>query len=63
MRRNRYPADQVLRDSEVSEAQAQLFVALERSKGSYDVFVPPELGPETPSTEPLLTEHRTPEPR
>jgi hypothetical protein len=50
--------EDVLTDPDVSDSQRTLFLELERLRGSHRAFAPPELPPETPTTEALMNERR-----
>ena len=58
LRHAEYTREEFLLDRDVSDAQRELFLALEGLAGSHDRFVPPELPNESPTTEALLAERR-----
>ena len=58
LRHAEFTREEFLGDHDVSDAQRELFLALEGLAGSHDRFVPPELPGESPTTEALLAERR-----
>jgi hypothetical protein len=58
LRRVRFTRAEFLDDSDVSDAQRALFLAVEHLEGGHDEFSPPTLPAETPTTEALLAERR-----
>jgi hypothetical protein len=58
LRNAEFSRAEFLDDSDVSDAQRALFLALEQLEGRHDEFSPPALPAETPTTEALLAERR-----
>ena len=58
LRHSEFSRTDFLAAADVSEAQRELFVALEALNGEHSSFVPPALPLETPTTEVLLAERR-----
>jgi hypothetical protein len=58
LRHVEFTREEFLHDRDVSDAQRQLFLALEGLAGCHGQFVPPELPSESPTTEALLAERR-----
>jgi hypothetical protein len=58
LRHGEFTRGDFLDDEDVSEAQRELYLALERMEGDHVRFSPPVLPAETPTTEALLAERR-----
>jgi len=58
LRHTEFTRAELADDRDVSNAQRELFGALEQLEGSHECFAPPVLADETPTTEALLTERR-----
>jgi hypothetical protein len=58
LRHSEFTRDDMRSDREVSEAQRELYDLLTQLQGMHDVFAPPRLPDETPTTDALLGERR-----
>jgi len=58
LRHTEHTRDDVLADPDVSQAQRELFEALDALEGGHDAFAPPSLPSESATTEALLAERR-----
>jgi hypothetical protein len=58
LRHSQFTAEDFMHAHDVSGAQLRLFEALQELRGVHQVFVPPPLPDETPTTEALLAERR-----
>jgi hypothetical protein len=58
LRHNAFSLSDLAADPDVSSAQRALFESLDGMRGAHERFSPPQLPPETPTTEALLDERR-----